>query len=101
MWIDVLLSAGVPVEVCKVAADEPKKSLKALEKLKKRLATSESKARIADGKAKREMNSAWSGDEQAEDTEGEEDEWRYESGEEGKAEGRWERSAPSKKRLKM
>ena len=87
VWIDVLLSAGVPVEVCRVLADTTKASSKALDALKKRLALAEYKERIANGTAKREGTEVLS--ELEEDTEGEEDEWKYESGDEGKKEGRW------------
>lgn len=98
----MLSSAGVPVEVCRVLADTPVASKKALDALKKRKAM---EARTESGelsKMKREAEGEWSGDEQAEDTEGEEDEWRYESGEEGKAEGKWEKggSGVGRKRVK-
>ena len=91
------MSAGVPVEVCRVIADDPKKSLKALEKLKKKQAVAASSERIAASKAKKEDISSWS-DVEADDTEAEEDEWKYESEEEGKAEGRWEDAHDSKRR---
>jgi hypothetical protein len=77
------------VEVCRVLADSPKASLKALDALKKRIALAERNERMLHGSAKLEDMNEWSGDEVEEDTEGEEDEWKYESGEEGKKEGRW------------
>lgn len=75
--------------MCRVLADSPKAAYKALEALKKRMALAEYNQRLANGTAKREDTSGWSGDEAEEDTEGEEDEWKYESGDEGKKEGRW------------
>ena len=83
--------------MCRVIADDPKKSLKALEKLKKRQDNATRLERVATGKAKREDTAAWSGPED-EDTEGAEDEWKYESGDEGKGEGKWENGNASKRR---
>ena len=82
--------------MCKVLADSPKASLKALDALRKRIALAERKERIANGSTKLEDMKEWSGDEAEEDTEGEEDEWKYESGDEGKKEGQW----ASRKRIK-
>ncbi len=79
------MSAGVPVEVCRVIADEPKKSLKALEKLKRQTRV---KSEIKRGVSE-EL------DEVDDEAEGE---WKYESGEEGKAEGRWEHEHDKKRR---
>ena len=82
----------MPVEVCRVLADTPAASKKALDALKKRKAMELRTESVQLGKMKREAEGDWSGDEGADDTEAEEDEWRYESGEEGKAEGKWEKS---------
>jgi len=77
VWIDVLLSAGVQVEVCRVKAKDASASDK------KRAA----KRKGSWGKvvAKPEMDLG--NDDEEEEEEGE---TKYESGEEGKREGYWE-----------
>ena len=81
VWIDVLLSAGVPVEVCKVKAKDAEASCVAMDRLsKKRKASLDT----TPNKMKADTAEEWSG---PEDHGEEEDEWKYESGEEGKNEG--------------
>jgi Fanconi-associated nuclease 1 len=128
VWIDVLLSAGVPVEVCKVKAKEASDAaMVKLEKQAKRKASTLASAslsvrrssvslsvsaggRDAGGAGKvgeylyaseEEIVIVEDGDEAEEregDEDGGEDEWINESGEEGKAEGYWERGG---KRVKV
>jgi Fanconi-associated nuclease 1 len=76
VWIDVLLSAGIQVEVCKVKAKD---------------------LGVADQKKRKRSGTAWSGKRaksevelEAFEEEKEEGEFDYESGDEGKGEGRWE-----------
>lgn len=81
VWIDVLLSAGIPVEVCKVKAKDVDPST-----VKKR------KRPQAGGTKKEERaDSALSLDPELEamDEDEEPGEFTYESGDEGKAEGHW------------
>jgi len=80
VWIDVLLSAGIQVEVCKVKS----KDLSAAEqKKRKRSGTAGSGKR-----AKSETGLEAFEDEKEEKEEGEFD---FESGDEGEGEGRWEK----------
>lgn len=100
VWIDVLLSTGVQVEVCRVKAKE----MSAADE--KRLAKAKGGAVLnggGKGKTKKEEGEdllAMAKEEMsvAEQEEAEEAEWTYESGEEGKAEGHWERGG---KRVKV
>jgi Fanconi-associated nuclease 1 len=79
VWIDVLLSAGIQVEVCKVKS----KDLTAAEqKKRKRSGTAGSGKR---GKSETGLEAF-----EDEKEEKEEGEFDYESGDEGKGEGRWE-----------
>ncbi|ORX37453.1 hypothetical protein BD324DRAFT_626275 [Kockovaella imperatae] len=122
IWIDVLLSAGVPVEVCKVKAKDHEASRSAMERLAKRKASAVSKE-VQAKSAKRikkdrgeqdddemammemERGEGVDADENGDDDddgdqEDEDDEWKYESGDEGKGEGRWERSVAKRKKGK-
>lgn len=111
VWIDVLLSAGVPVEVCKVKAKvvavgratgsedqidtDGKVSVKGRPKAKV-----EQKPKVTKGVKRRsdeKDRNGWKrvkeynlGDGTAVEDDEEEGEFAYESGEEGKGEGRWE-----------
>ncbi|OCF42115.1 fanconi-associated nuclease 1 [Kwoniella heveanensis CBS 569] len=107
VWIDVLLSSGIQVEVCKVKAKEP--TTTQIEKAKKRKSTTENLK--TDGQPKRpkkEKKVYERGDDgeyidadeleavtvrKDEEDEGweKEDEFRLEDGEEGKGEGKWEK----------
>ena len=100
IWIDVLLSAGVPVEVCKVKAKDAIASQQAMDRLMRRKAANEAKDSRIQGTAKREkdfdeMDEAellgWGNGNDDDDGEAE-DEWTYEDGNEGKEEGHWQGS---------
>ena len=82
VWIDVLLSAGIQVEVCKVKAKEMNLSA---EQIKKR------KRQASVGRVKRSKSEAGAFEVDEELLEKEEGEFEYESGDEGKGEGRWEK----------
>jgi len=82
VWIDVLLSAGIQVEVCKVKAKEMNLSA---EQIKKR------KRQASVGRVKRSKSEAEAFEVDEELLEKEEGEFEYESGDEGKGEGRWEK----------
>lgn len=83
VWIDVLLSAGIQVEVCKVKA----KDLTAADQKKRK-----GSGTAGSGKrAKSETGLEAFEDEKEEKEEKEEGEFDYESGDEGKGEGRWEK----------
>ncbi|WVQ82523.1 hypothetical protein IAT38_004652 [Cryptococcus sp. DSM 104549] len=95
IWIDVLLSSGIPVEVCRVKAQEPTSSQ--LDKLDKKREANNYQNHVGK-RAKRDYSKAadgeyveGAGDERDEEDEGweKEDEMRYESGGEGKGEGKW------------
>lgn len=83
MWIDVLLSAGIEVEICKVKAKEMNPATLAAKKRK----------RPSTGVKKESVGSMQSIDVDAEEDEEDKEtgEFEYESGEEGKGEGRWEK----------
>ena len=86
----MLLSSGVPVEVCRVSEIDKAKSAKALEKLRKRMKAGEmaaTKARDGVSNAAQDYDDL-EGAEEDDEEEGD-DEWKYESGEEGRSEGRW------------
>jgi len=80
VWIDVLLSAGIQVEVCKVKA---KDLTAADQKKRKRSGTT--------GSGKRAKSETGLEAFEEEKEEKEEGEFDYESGDEGKGEGRWEK----------
>ncbi|CAK9784633.1 hypothetical protein CC85DRAFT_325949 [Cutaneotrichosporon oleaginosum] len=84
IWIDVLLSAGVPVEVCRVKAKEDADGRPIMRT-----------KRTDSGKSKRAAAKA---PEPIVVDDSEEDEWTYESGDEGKPEGRWARPGELKRR---
>ncbi|KAK8866168.1 hypothetical protein IAR55_001319 [Kwoniella newhampshirensis] len=103
VWIDVLLSAGIKVEVCKVKARDP--TSKQLEKVEKKRKSSASLVSLTDKKGKgndgrkvyaRNGDGEWmddgEGDIGGKDEEDEgwekEDEMEYESGDEGKGGGK-------------
>lgn len=82
IWIDVLLSAGVPVEVCRVKAKE--------DDVRPAMRTK----RTDSGRSKRSSVNSKSVelivlDDGADEEETGDCEWLYESGDEGKPEGRW------------
>jgi Fanconi-associated nuclease 1 len=83
VWIDVLLSAGIQVEVCKVKAKDLSISAEQARKRKRERGGSGIGKR-----AKSEISLEAFRDETEEREEGEFD---YESGEEGKEEGKWEK----------
>ncbi|WWC86489.1 uncharacterized protein L201_001366 [Kwoniella dendrophila CBS 6074] len=101
VWIDVLLSSGIPVEVCRVK--EKIATTNQIEKLeKKRKSTTSSKSN-RDKKPKKEYERGPDGefiviengntvmkDEEDEGWE-EQDEFKYESGDEGREEGKWKK----------
>ena len=80
VWIDVLLSAGIQVEVCKVKA----KDLSAAEQKKRKRSGTAGLGK----RAKSEVGLEAFDEEKEEKEEGEFD---YESGDEGKGEGSWEK----------
>jgi Fanconi-associated nuclease 1 len=84
VWIDVLLSAGIQVEVCKVKS----KDLSA-EQVKKRKRAVSAARGVKDERGKSELEVF--GVEEEDEEEG--GEFDYESGEEGKGEGRWEKKS--------
>jgi hypothetical protein len=84
VWIDVLLSAGIQVEVCKVKS----KDLSA-EQIKKRKRAVSAARGVKDERGKTELE-VFDVEEEEDEEEGEFD---YESGEEGKGEGRWEKKS--------
>ena len=99
VWIDVLLSAGVQVEVCKVKAKDggmsgigPKKrkasteTAMSMSTASRKSSKGQSGSRGDNGWSKVKQYEWGSGDERDED-----DEWKHETGDEGKAEGRLER----------
>jgi len=104
VWVDVLLSAGVQVEVCRVKAKDVASSTKKRSSpMKERQGLGRDGTRgdsmkveddaghgreDGDGRVERDEN----GDEEGDG------EWKYEGGDEGKAEGYWERE---EKRLKV
>ncbi|KAK4689481.1 fanconi-associated nuclease 1, partial [Tremellales sp. Uapishka_1] len=94
VWIDVLLSAGVPVEVCRVKAKDVTSTASKLVKRKppaKSQTPARKKSKDGGGWGKKKDHDYGSlGEEDEGDGEGEDDEWKYESGEEGKATGGWE-----------
>jgi Fanconi-associated nuclease 1 len=83
VWIDVLLSAGIQVEVCKVKAKEMKLSAEQVKKRKRQASTGVVK------RSKSEVEAFEVDEELLEKDEG--GEFEYESGDEGKGEGRWEK----------
>lgn len=90
IWIDVLLSAGVPVEVCRVKAKEDGEGRPVMRTKR----TDSGKSKRAKAKPEPEPEPALivisdSADDE-DDDEGD-DQWQYESGDEGKPEGRWAR----------
>ena len=95
IWIDVLLSAGVPVEVCRVNAKSHEQSMKALERLNKKKKVEQTRATGAKRKAGVEDETELEVEVREDDPE--QDEWEYESGGEGKDEGHWESAVPSKR----
>ena len=88
MWIDVLLSAGVDVEVCRV--EEASLTVEAPKRrpLRKR---SSNGARKDGSRAKRYDHENGEEGTDEEDGGGDADEFKYESGEEGKKTGGWAR----------
>ncbi|OCF54335.1 fanconi-associated nuclease 1 [Kwoniella mangroviensis CBS 10435] len=101
VWIDVLLSSGIPVEVCRVK--EKIASTQQIEKVEKKRKSNELAQKRAK-KVKKEYERGADGefmeigddglsvmkDEEEEGWE-KEDEMRFESGDEGGSEGRWEK----------
>ncbi|WVQ97668.1 hypothetical protein IAU59_004782 [Kwoniella sp. CBS 9459] len=107
VWIDVLLSSGIQVEVCRVKAKEP--TTTQIEKVKKRKQATPEVMKPSGHlkRPKKEKKAYERGDDgefvdvdevgngsvrKDEEDEGweKEDEFRFEDGEEGKGEGRWE-----------
>ena len=98
IWIDVLLSAGVQVEVCKVKAKDASSAT-----LKKRKASTDAVVSETSRKTSKSAKSSrtngwgkmkeydWGSEDEMEQDGDEEDEWVNESGEEGKPEGHLER----------
>lgn len=91
IWIDVLLSAGVPVEVCRVKAKEDSEARPAMRT-----------KRTDSGKTKRSKPAPEPivVPDSDDDEEERDNEWQYESGEEGKPEGRWARPGEVEKRAR-
>jgi Fanconi-associated nuclease 1 len=85
VWISVLLSAGIDVEVCHVAEDNDTAPLKAAKKRKLN-----NGKRSWGGQERYDYNGTHDADEDEDEDEDEDDddEFKYESGGEGKGEGR-------------
>ncbi|KAL1408877.1 hypothetical protein Q8F55_005691 [Vanrija albida] len=89
VWIDVLQSVGVPVEVCRVQA---KDGAEAADKLKRKNSRVKAEQRAATRKRGPSPIVVDDSSEGEAGEAGEADEWQFESGDEGKGEGHWERA---------
>lgn len=90
IWIDVLLSAGVPVEVCRVKTKEDAAGRAGMRTKR----TDSGRSKRAAARPPPELIVVDDSDDE------EDNEWQYESGDEGKPEGRWARPGEMGKRAR-